>query len=562
MKNLLRLTILLVSCFLFSVSTHANDPVDVPLSDAERKERQVVERFWTLLEKTPRRGTSLDRVYGYYVDTGRLEDLVKRCRESIDKKPNDAKAWLLSGLVLSRRNDDAATAVAFEKAKTLDEADWLAPFYLGETYIAQGRLRDAAEALESALQRSLESLQKKSGDKAVLGKDVLAILQTLGRVYERFGDRENSTRVWDKLEELFPGDRDILLRIAETLEEEGRFDEALKRYQRLAEMAKNDNFARVQYILAAADIKVRLGNKQEAIDDFETLLEELSGDNWLSRSIRDRVERIFVRQADYAGLAGYYQKRLQKYPNDLDTIRRHAVALVRLSRTDEAKQLLADALERAPSNVPLRLALIDLLVADRDFEAVDRHYAKIDEIEPNNPDHISQWGLAVLENTKLDEPARKAAAVKIWSRLITARPDDPATLIVVADLANTAKISEEAEKLYKRAIERRPNDPGYREYLGYFYHHRGRKEEAVATLLQIVEGNRRTAANLSQLGGIFKSLGYTDEALTAMKDAVTLAPDDFELRMQYADLLLTNEKTEDAEKEYLEAEKLAGELKD
>ena len=551
MKN----AFLLASCFLFLylVPAKANDP----LSDAERREQQVVERFWTLLEKTPRRGTSFDRVYGYYVDTGRLDELMKRCRESTDKAPGDAKAWLLSGLVLSRRNDDAATVEAFEKAKTLDTTDLLAPFYLGETYIAQGRLRDAAESLESALSRALENLRKNTGDKAASGKDVMAILQTLGRVYERFGDRDNSTRIWDKLEELFPGDRDILVRIAETLEEEGKFDEAFKRYRRLAETAKDDNFARVQFTLAAADIKVRLGDKQGAIDDFETLLEELSGESWLSQSIRDRVERIFVRQADYAGLAGYYQKRLQKHPNDLDTTRRLAVALVRLSRTDEAQKLLADALEKAPSNIPIRLALIDLLAADQDFEAVDRHYAKIDEIEPNNPDHISQWGLAVLENTKRDEPARKAAAVNIWSRLITARPNDPAMLIMVADLANSAKISEEAEKFYKKAIELKPNDPGYKEYLGYFYHHRERKEEAVATLRQIAEGDRRTAANLSQLGGIYKSLGYAEEAQTAMKDAVALAPDDFERRMQYADLLWTNEKNEEAEKEYLDAEKLA-----
>jgi len=557
MKNLLRLPIFLVSCLLLSLLVHANAPADVSLTEAERREQQVVERFWTLLERTPRRGTSFDRVYGHYVDTGRLEELMKRCRELTEANPNNAKSWLLLGLVLSRRSDDAATVAALEKAMVLDETDLLAPFYLGETYIAQGRLRDAAETLEKALQRALVSLQKNTTDRAVLSRDVLAILQTLGRVYERFSDRENSNRVWDKLEELFPGDRDILVRIAETLEEEGRFDEALKRYQRLAEMARNDNFARVQYTLAAADIKVRLGEKQSAIDDFETLLEELAGDSWLSRSIRDRVERIFVRQADYAGLAGYYQKRLQKYPNDLDTIRRHAVTLVRLARTDEAKELLANILERAPSNVPLRLALIDLLVADKDFEAVDRHYAKIDELEPNNSDHISQWGLATLENTKLDESARKATAIRIWSRLLTARPDDPAVLIMVADLANGAKIPDEAERFYKKAVALRPNDPSYKEYLGYFYHHRERREEAIATLRQIAEGDRRTPSNLAQLGGIFRSLGYAEETLIAMKEAVLLDDENFELRMQYADLLFTNDKTDDAEVQYFEAEKLA-----
>ncbi|MBI3865294.1 MAG: hypothetical protein HY290_25755, partial [Planctomycetia bacterium] len=34
------------------------------------KQRQAAERFLTVLEKTPRRGTALDRLYGYHVEAG------------------------------------------------------------------------------------------------------------------------------------------------------------------------------------------------------------------------------------------------------------------------------------------------------------------------------------------------------------------------------------------------------------------------------------------------------------------------------------------------------------
>lgn len=563
-----RLFFVVVWCFvlsfsspLFSQTTDEESSPKVERSEAEQREQRVVDRFWSLLEKTPRRGTSLDRVYGFYVDTGRLDELSERCQKLTKEKPKDGKTWLLNGLILSRRSDDTATVEALKNATEFDVNDPLAPFYLGEAYIAQGQLRDAADSLELSLQRSLDVVQKvdakkDDGVKAGSAKDILATLQTLGRVYERFGDQEKSAQVWNKLEELFPGDKEILVRIAETLEEEGKFDEAFKRYQRLADMSKANKFARVQYVLAASDIKIRLGDKQGAIDDFEKLLEELSGESWLAQSIRDRVERIFVRQADYAGLAGYYQKRLQKHPNELETVRRLAVALVRLSRTEEAAKLLSDALEKAPSNIPLRLALIDLLVADKKFDEVDKQYAKINEQEPNNPDFVSQWGLAVMEDTTVDETQRKTAATKIWNRLVVAKPNDPSTVVMIAELMNQAKIFDEAEKLYKKAIELRPVDSTYKEYLGYFYHHQDRKDEAVKTLWQIARGDRRTAANLSQLGGIFKSLGYADEAIAAMQAAVELAPDDFELRMQFGDLLFSNEKNDEAEKEFLAAEKL------
>ncbi len=525
MKKLLSLLLLLCLC--------------TGLSAQDDKEKQTVDRFWSLLTKNPRRGTSLDRVYGYYVDTGQLDTLIDRCKTLTEKTSDDAKSWLLLGLVLSRRNDDAGTVAAYEKAETLDPKDPIAPYYLGEAFIAQGRLKEAAAALE----RSVERKPTKN--------DALPILQTLGRVYERFGDRKQSDSVWAKMEELFPNDPDIVVRIAETLEEEGKYAEALSRYQTLAELAKNDNYSRVRFTLSAADIKIRLGNKQEAIADFEKLLDELSSDNWLAGSIRDRVERVFVRQADYAGLAGYYQKRLAQHPNDQETTRRLAVALVRLSRTEEAKNLLAGMLEKAPSNTTLRLALIDLLVNEKDFEAVDSQYEKLNEIDPDNPDHITQWGLAALENRKENEQTRRANAAKIWKRLVDAKPKDVGITILVADLMAGAKILPEAEALYQKAVELAPNDPTYREYLGYFYNRTEQKDKAIAALKQIAEGSRRTAGNLAQLGGIFRALNYDEEAVAAMKDAAELAPKDFELQLRYAEILTEQEKY-DAAKAQLE----------
>ena len=47
---------------------------DSPTPEDER-ERRAMERFLSLLEKNPRRGTALDRVYGYHVERGTLDEL-------------------------------------------------------------------------------------------------------------------------------------------------------------------------------------------------------------------------------------------------------------------------------------------------------------------------------------------------------------------------------------------------------------------------------------------------------------------------------------------------------
>ena len=46
------------------------------LSAEETREKAIAERFRKVLEANPRRGTALDRLYGYHVERGSLDKLV------------------------------------------------------------------------------------------------------------------------------------------------------------------------------------------------------------------------------------------------------------------------------------------------------------------------------------------------------------------------------------------------------------------------------------------------------------------------------------------------------
>ena len=50
-------------------------PADAVAAE-EAREQRAMERFLSILEKTPRRGTPLDRVYGYHVERGSLDDFL------------------------------------------------------------------------------------------------------------------------------------------------------------------------------------------------------------------------------------------------------------------------------------------------------------------------------------------------------------------------------------------------------------------------------------------------------------------------------------------------------
>jgi tetratricopeptide (TPR) repeat protein len=544
MRRLLFLTVISLGFLLTFLAFHfillAQD-----FSDSEQQDKEIVDRFWNILLQSPRYGIAFDRVYSYYVDQGTVNELAEQVRKQTVSEPKNGKSFLLLGLILLRQNNVEEAETVFRRAEDLMTDDPFPSAFLAEMLIVQGRLQEAADALERSLQRK------------PIQSDMIKNSEKLGGIYERLGNSLKAGEVWTRLEATFPNNIDVLTRIAETLEREGKFEEALKQYQKLSELTKKNNTLRHRFTLAAADIKIRLGNKQEALDDFELLLDSLIGTSWQADSIRSRIERLFIRQNDYVGLAGYYEKRLVKHPNEIETICRLAVVLNRLSRNSEAQNLLKEGIFKSPSNIPLRLTLIDLYKNQKNNTEIDKLFAEINALEPNNPDYLSQWGLTVLGDSQTEETVRKQRTVEIWNKIVETHPNDVASVTLTAGLFASHGFSEQAESLYQKAIELRPENPDLYENLGNFYHRENKQEKAVATFWKTVEGSGKNAATLIRLGDTFQSLGLLDDAIKAFQEAVTLEPNRLELRLRFADLLFDNQFFDRMAEQLTAAKKLA-----
>jgi tetratricopeptide (TPR) repeat protein len=474
-----------------------------------------VERYWDILVQSPKRGTTFDRVYHYYVDTGHAEVLLADCKKFTEENPKDAKAWMLLGLVAERRGNGTQAVEAFQLATKFDVKDSVAPFYLGEILITQGRLRDAIAALE-------QSVERKPGR-----MEIRTILQTLGRTYERFGESRKATEIWNRLENLFPDDPDTLVQIAELLESENRLEEALKRYEKLIAQT-TDEFSRVRFSLAAAEIKLRQGQEQETLRDLDRLLDQLTSDSWIAESVRKRIDRLFVRNNDESGLTDFYRKRLKRYPNEIESVQRLALTLRRLDHIDETHKLLSETITKLPSNIPLRLTFIDFLIDQKEIPAALEQFQTIDRLSPNNADYLVRWGQIVLQNKELSESVRKREAVRIWTKIADAAPNDAAAAITVADILLRNNFSDDAEHFYRQAVKLRPNDVSYREYLAIFYHSQHQNEKVLETLQPMTEGDKKTVTNLTQTGNLLLSLNYVTESFDRFKDAAELAPNDLQ----------------------------------
>ena len=188
----------------------AGAPAPDPVAAEEAREQRAMERFLSLLEKNPRRGTALDRVYGYHVERGSLDAFIKSYHDRVAKNPKDGTGWLILGLLEGQRGQDAAAVTAFRQAETTRPDDPLPSYYLGQALVLVGQPEQAAAAFERALARKPAR------------NDLLEIFQALGRVYQRTQKNDQALQVWNRLEALFPNDPRVQEQIASALAEENQ----------------------------------------------------------------------------------------------------------------------------------------------------------------------------------------------------------------------------------------------------------------------------------------------------------------------------------------------------
>ncbi len=311
-----------------------NMPAADPAAAEDARAERAMQRFLSILEKNPRRGTALDLVYGFHVERGSLDAFIKSFEDRTSKNPTDGTAWMILGLLEFQRGQDAAAVAALKQAEATRTNDPLSSYYLRQALVLVGQPDAAAAAFERALERKPAR------------NDPLEIFQALGRVYERTRKSDQALQVWNRLDLLFPDDARVQEPIASSLAEENQPALALPRFEALAKKVA-DPFRQVQLAMQAADLKIRLGRADAALRDFESLLGKLRPDSWLHREVRRTIEEIFLRNDDQPGLIAYNEKWTKKEPEDVEALVRLGRTLASLGRAAEA-QLCTGRLREEP----------------------------------------------------------------------------------------------------------------------------------------------------------------------------------------------------------------------
>ena len=538
----------LLLCVFTLLITLASMPVShaVRADEVDEADAKVAaERFLTVLVKNPRFGTAFDRVYGFCIDRGSIATLKESLRAAanlpVELAPADGTitremvtlelpatvdpgaACLLFGMIELRHSEADSASRVLKQAAELRPKDPVAHWYLAKALALGHKFDDAAAALEQAIASRPAKI------------DLLEIFKELARTHQRAQKADAALKVWERLEQAFPGDLRVKEQIAATLTEDGRWEEALARYQALVKETRNAD-QRVQSSLAASDVLIQLGRSQEAIAVLETQLSDLDPDSWLYKEIRRRIEGTFRSRNDLPGLVTYYEQWLATHADDVDAMARLARTLSLQNDTANAAEWYRKAITLAPSHESLREFLIEQLVREDKISDAIVQYEELSKFDSGNLDHLEDWGQLIISRKDLPLEERQEQAAGVWNRMLENRAEDSVTLARLAGLFRRADVRERAIELYRQSIEKSPTEPQYREYVGEYLHQLQRTDEAVTEWKQIAEGDRRTKANLIRLAEVLNRFGQSELAVASMREACEMSPEPTE-RLQFAEML-------------------------
>ncbi len=390
-------------------------PIAGPVAPARGQEAEdaaelkVMERFLAVLEKTPRRGTALDRVYGYHVEHGTLDALVGRFEERAKKDPNDGEGWMLLGLVEAQRGRDAAAVAAFRDAERLRPDDPLAPYYLGQALVLVGQPDTAVDAFERALARKPPA-RRPPGDLPGPRPGPPACppgRQGPGRLGPPRSDLPRR-RPGSRADRRCPG------RGRPAGPGPGPLREPWPGTSRTNTAGSSSRSSRPSSRSASA-------GRPRPWATSRSCSPRLDPGSWLFKEVRRKVEEVFLRGDDLAGLAKYYEGWIARTPEDVDAMARLGRTYAQLGRAADSRAWLDKAVALAPSRRDLRLALIEQLSLEKKFADASAQYEMLVKAEPNNPDLVRDWGRLLLRDTSKPEADRKKAASAVWKRLVGRR---------------------------------------------------------------------------------------------------------------------------------------------
>lgn len=553
--------------------------IDVELNEADQAEQ----RFRDLLKRQPGNVIALSALAQLKVRSGDRAGAVTLLEQAREANPREVGPMLTLARYYLQTNELAKAADRASEAARAAPANSDAHMLLGAAQLAQGRASESLGSLERAVELSPNS--------------AVAHFH-LGRAQEQIGTLDAAALSYQRATDLQP---DLYLAHAGRVSvayRRGDFNRALEMVKTLAEKHPD----RIEPVILRGDVELARGDAEAALVAYEQaaarqpsrdlamkrarVLQQLGRKgfwtvlaDWVAENPDDAQARALL--ADALATSGDTERALVEYERAYAAAPSAATAtsLARLHgrarRVDESVQWLNKALELEPNLFIARAAMAELEIERGNL---DKALKLAQSLRGDFPDRSAAHrveGDALMakgQHRAAVEAYQRAAAIEP-SQLLTLRlygarkeagdskatrtleqwakehPGDAAVSVQLGGIYTASGEHEKAIDAYRRVLETQPDNVVALNNLAWIYFQRGGSGD----LQRGIDTAQRAYRLRSDIGAIADTYGWlllqdgrVDEAMVALRDAVSASPENAEISYHYAVALHRNGNSEQA----------------
>src|ERR1035437_2342517 len=414
-------------------TTYLKRIIEVLMRQGKRAEAAEVNKG--ILKDDPNDPDARGLAATFLLDQGEIAKAISELQAVVTRAPDNPVARYNLGRAHAARGEWAQARLMFQKAIDLRADYVLARLALAQLSVSRGEFDAAYKEADEVIQkydrnnmnaRLIQSAalvgQKRFNDSRTLlgamlkanpsSPDVYFQLGVVNLAENKFKEAEDSFR---RSYELNPANPRGLMGIVETDLAQNKPDAAMDLLQGEARKAPN----RMDLLLAMGNTAVRAGRYDEAVANFQKLLEGLDKTSKFRGEVYLRIGETYRRKGDDNSAIANLQKAREVLPDNQMVLSTLALTLDHGGRRDEAKQVYQVTLKMDPNNGVV-LNNLSYLMAEsgKDLEQALGMATHAKSILPNIPEVSDTLGWIYLKMGNAD------SAIDTFRDLIVKAPEN------------------------------------------------------------------------------------------------------------------------------------------
>ncbi len=464
----------------------------------------LIKRYFAIVMARPDEVFPLRRLADLYRQRdGNLAQLITELEQRVAAGGTEAWSARVALAGVYRLDNKKAEAIRLYREAVQQRPNALgAVRALAEAVLDDGDLAEARGLFDQVLANSTERVDKE------------AALRTLIRISLDQKDHTAAKRYHEQLVSLAQGSIFVRAELGREYLQRDEFALAEAEYRQLVKAAAGDNRALAPALRDLGQVLVRQRKTAEAIEVLRRALQVAGQGAGVRREIHALITEAYRAEGKLPELIVLLES---SRTHDFDEVVTLGLLLEETGQVDRALDVYRRALHLNPRHIDTHLKIIHLLQAQGELDQAIRQFEALIRAVPGNPD----FSLELCEI--LIQRGDRAKALALLTRLEQQIRDED-QLGRLADFYERIEEKDRATRLLQRLAQGGGRDPRYIIDLGDRYFQQGDKKKAMETWARLRTVITNRAEALATLGEVYLDHDMTNEALEALREAVSLEP--------------------------------------